>query len=102
MTRRSRQTVRREHRARQLGDSEATLPVADLRSRLFALLEKRGFYLDGPETPREFIDSQALAEPDLAEAIDLYLPLRFSGQADPATRKRLLDVLKLLEGRRPR
>lgn len=97
LTRRGTLVLRREQRARQLGRPQTSLPVEGLRSRLFALLEARGFFLDGTETPREFIEAQGGADPQLVEAVELYLPLRFSANPQPELRDRLEGILRALE-----
>jgi transglutaminase-like putative cysteine protease len=97
LTRRGAVVLRRTQRARQLGPAPATVPLDGVRSRLFALLEARGFYLDGAETPREFLEARPDADPALVEAVEVYLPLRFSGRAEPAVRDRLEALLAGLE-----
>lgn len=97
--RRGAQVFRREQRARQLGVAPATVPLEGVRSRLFALLEARGFYLDGAETPREFLEARPSADPRLVEAVEVYLPLRFSGRAEPSVRDHLERLLDGLEGK---
>ena len=97
LTRRGAVALRREQRARQLGPAPATVPLDGVRSRLFALLETQGFFLDGAETPREFLAAREGADPRLVEAIDVYLPLRFSGRSTPAVRDRLEELLSELE-----
>jgi len=101
LTRRGSVVLRREQRARQLGPAPATVPLDGVRSRLFAILEAQGFFLDGAETPREFLQAQGSADPRLVEAVEVYLPLRFSGRAEPAVRDRLEALLGTLEREGP-
>lgn len=102
--------LRRAHREWQLRERAPTpraLPIDDLRGRLFALLQARGFFLEGAETPREFLAS-LLAEAGeetegreraaaLNAALELYLPLRFSARATPSQRAALEAALRRLE-----
>lgn len=97
LTRRGAVVLRRQQRARQLGQAPATVPLDGVRSRLFSLLEARGFYLDGAETPREFLEARPGTDPRLIEAVEVYLPLRFSGRAEPAVRDHLDRLLNALE-----
>lgn len=76
--------------------------VGDLlpdRERLFALLARRGFRLDGPQTPLEFLDQLEAAgpcEPELEQAVGLYTQLRFSGDPDAAASRGLRRALRSL------
>jgi transglutaminase-like putative cysteine protease len=82
----SRGQLRHAVRAAQLArDAPRASPeLLGERERFFALLAARGFDLEGAQTPREWLAAHEAvlpAEPGLAEAIERYTALRFSGRA---------------------
>jgi transglutaminase-like putative cysteine protease len=60
-------------------DSVSSVELLGDRARFFAVLEARGFDLEGSETPKEWIANWP-TEPELRDAIEHYSFLRFSGQ----------------------
>ncbi len=95
---RTRRAVTAAHLAR---DRVSAPELADARARLFAALVRRGFRLDGAETPLELVARRraaGLAEPALEEAVARYTRLRFSGRTDQDDRQALRRSLEQLRG----